>query len=779
MIIESLRLEGFTGIKRGLGLDEITLDLRDLAGLIAFEGQNGSGKTTVLENLHPFNQLASREGALYQHVLSRKAEKELSFSYGGAHFRTLLKIDCQSGKSEGFIWKDGISEVNGKISAYARYIQDLLGSPNLFFSSVFCAQNSKKLSEMTTGKLKELFSEFLRLDKLAEYESTAKQCGNVLTAKVGQIDTRIQGLKDRAVDKGGLKGEIDQIERDLVSISEKKAWCETEIKNLQVRADKLREIIAANAATLNRAKDIRGSIDRLNLELAAEKEAHEAAAGALREKYQGLKMDLSRIEAVLQEREKIEAAVKEERRVSGFLEKARQEFDALAPEIEKIRERIHASEKETQGLRQKLTEVENNQALTSLENRIRLISNTIEFAEEKIKDLDLKDPDCQSTTCRFIAGALDAKEKLPRLRADLKGAETEKDALVLEIESQRATIGQKIDGKTREIKADKLVLLERTGTLQIVKDNVEKFTVDLARLKDLAAKAPEIQIAEARAADITKAMEETAGRGKAAKQAWEEKVRITTEQIGAERDKVDQIEAAIDREAESKRDANQKDLYALDADRKELDEQILEKRESLARIRSEIQQVVAAEKELTALQEDRHRLLYEISEWAYLKNACSKNGLQAMEIDGAAPLITGYANDLLSRAFGPLYSVKFRTQDDEGREVLDIITIGEDGEEILLDNLSGGQKIWVLKSLRLAMTLLSKEKSGRIFETFFSDEEDGALDIDNARNFINLYQAFMEMGGFKSGFFISHKEACRAFADHVLRFEYGKGIDIR
>jgi hypothetical protein len=55
-----------------------------------------------------------------------------------------------------------------------------------------------------------------------------------------------------------------------------------------------------------------------------------------------------------------------------------------------------------------------------------------------------------------------------------------------------------------------------------------------------------------------------------------------------------------------------------------------------------------------------------------------------------APLITAKANELLSMAFGPLFTVKFRTQDEEGREVLDILTIGEDGEEVLLENLSGG-----------------------------------------------------------------------------------------
>jgi len=115
-----------------------------------------------------------------------------------------------------------------------------------------------------------------------------------------------------------------------------------------------------------------------------------------------------------------------------------------------------------------------------------------------------------------------------------------------------------------------------------------------------------------------------------------------------------------------------------------------------------------------------------------------------------------------------------RTQDDEGREVLDIVVILEDGSEVLLDNLSGGQKIWILMALRLAMTLLSKEKSGRNLETAFFDELDGPLDPDNSLNFISMYQAFMKAGGFKMIPFISHKPECRSMADNILLFEAGK-----
>lgn len=52
----SLTLNGFRGIRDGLGRDALTLNLERLAGgakLVAIAGANGRGKTTVMDNLHP------------------------------------------------------------------------------------------------------------------------------------------------------------------------------------------------------------------------------------------------------------------------------------------------------------------------------------------------------------------------------------------------------------------------------------------------------------------------------------------------------------------------------------------------------------------------------------------------------------------------------------------------------------------------------------------------------------------------------------------------------
>ena len=262
-------------------------------------------------------------------------------------------------------------------------------------------------------------------------------------------------------------------------------------------------------------------------------------------------------------------------------------------------------------------------------------------------------------------------------------------------------------------------------------------------------------------------------RGKELKVKWENRKSDLDGSINDASASLNEIKGKIDNEITVRIEKTDNDVAEVESTLFKDETSLNTIRASIMRFEHDLNDQKFLELDIDAANREKTKLQSDISDWTYLKNACGKNGLQAMEIDGAAPIITAFANDLLTQAFGPLFTVKFRTINEDGKECLDIIVISEDGEEILLDNLSGGQRVWVLMALRLAMTLLSKEKSGRNFETFYADELDGALDPENALNFVNMYRSFMKAGGFKDGYFISHKPECRALADNVLMFEEG------
>jgi len=825
MIIEKLRLKGFTGIQRGLGLDEIEIDFKDVSGLVALDGVNGSGKSTCIELLSPFNQLASREGALFRHCHLRDSERELSFTYQGHKYKTLIKIDCDSEKSEGYIWLDGEPVVNGKISAYAKYMKDLFGSPELFYNSVFCSQNAKKLSDLTTGKLKELFSEFLRLDRLVEYENTAKQCANVINGKAGQVDIRIAALKEKLAVKHNIESEYLVNSEHLDSLSFGLERKKAELKSFQAEVEKLKEKLAQNTIAIQRRADITENIGKLQKELDAEKSGAETEIEALKVKYREVSAELSKFEAVIS----LEAAIREAGNTETWLEKkiadASIKIDLLSEEITKTQTNIHGLESELQIKRQSLRDLDTNdptlKAIDTLifETQNKITAKTgvlvelskdrktfelelkIKQLKESIKKLAFRDPGCPeaNNSCLYIKDALAARESLPvaekkyqerrflvdeekawiqaeidQLNLAIKSTNEDREKRVSKIKEQKFLIAIEIDSMGQVITAGKANHQTHTEGLQALKHMVRTAKNELIVAKNLSGRLAELVIAITQKADIKQKMEEITASG----------TRLVAEKRRKEQEKLAQIQELVIKQAEIDKDINHGAETELaiakqnieDAEKQIplIEKKIAEVRDLISKANHDLSNMLDAEKELEQIQGQKDLLVRNASEWTYLRNACSKNGLQALEIDGSAPLITSFANDLLSKSFGTMYSVRLLTQDAEGKEALDIMVIDENGSEDLLENKSGGEKVFCLQALRLAMTLLSAEKSGRLFETAFSDESDGALDAENALNYVALYRSFMEVGGFKNFFFISHRSECRNKADHVLTFERGK-----
>ncbi len=90
--------------------------------------------------------------------------------------------------------------------------------------------------------------------------------------------------------------------------------------------------------------------------------------------------------------------------------------------------------------------------------------------------------------------------------------------------------------------------------------------------------------------------------------------------------------------------------------------------EQIAVTRKALEDSMQAKAEEVAVREKITKLENEISEWSYIRDACSKTGLQALEIDGVCPAITCDSNNLLSQTFGAA-SAWIETKDESGREV--------------------------------------------------------------------------------------------------------------
>lgn len=820
-----LRAKGFIGIKKGLSLDEIEVDLSNVTGLIALAGENGAGKSSFIELLSPYRTLFSRNGNLNSHTYLRDSEKDFTFEYQGHTYRTLLKIDAESDRGEGFIWKNGVSVVDGKRKSYDAYIENLLGSQNLFASSVFCAQNSKKLTDMRPGELREMFAEFLRLDRLQAYETTARQAISVVGGMTAQINNRIAALEERTGKKGELESRTLEVEAEIALLEAKRKESLARAEDTRLVIDQIKERVQENAGHRQRLKDLQADMEAIARETTTYRQQEIGETGALRQKYAGIKATREQAEAVLVNREQIERAATDEAALRVTIAGGEADIELWQESLSKEKLSLANLEMTRQQLRQKADALAQDATLLEIAHEITLLRSQIQQAtadltalgssrdllaaeaaiaqcRDKMKDLERKDSSCDSTACSFIVGALAAAEQLPVLEATKisilaeLGSKREgiKKALALlndaltvkgeqltaresDIKGLSAGLAAEMTAADGCIKSLKSLVTTTEEAISTLRQRLARHRLELKQLAELASKVADIRVAESRVADTETQLAEIAAQGAALKEVWARRIEEKEGQINAKTTLQHETASRIDTGAEESLKGAQEGLKASEATVESMGKQIEARRLSCAGMRAELTAILAAEKDLAEAGREHARLTSESSNWIYLRNACAKTGLQALEIDGVVPHLQYDANRLLCLTFGPNYSIRIETQDEEGREVFRVMVIREDGDETALENLSGGQRVWILKALRLALTLLSKNKSGRNFQAAFADEEDGALDVENARTYVSLYRAFMEAGGFESFFYISHKPECLASADHVLRFGQG-GISV-
>lgn len=886
MKIERVKLRGFTGIRKGLSLDEVSLDLSGLSGLIALAGPNGKGKSTLLESMTPWRSLASRSGALQHHVFLRDSLKEIFWTWNGDTYRSLIKIDAQSGKSEAFLYRGEVPIASGN-KGYDNTLREMLGTEALFFSSVFCAQNSEKLSDMRPGDLKSLFAEFLRLHLYIQYEEEAKKRRNDNQALADALENERKYLEGEVSRKADLLKQLPEKQARLDRFAGELEFKKTSIDKTNTSLFFLRKRVEDNRIHEARLKDLQAQGKKLADDWQKEKTAAEKGIAELKAKAQEVEGGIAANNLILEKKEEIRKAVIQEKDLSTQLQDAQKKKAVCDSEIrtsseslkslgiqavpivneialkEKIiarKDEIEAAVLKEKELSDTLKIIEeeyskvtaaqkavlaalgtNGRIQVDLGGEIRALKQdpqtvsleTAITAAKRRKALwDKRDPACTSTICSFIVDALKAEDEIPALEKALKDR---KDLITLQLEGKQKDL-QKIEDaltldrkkeatldlqwrklttqkeglnaellKVKPIAALKSSLDESLLKIDELRERlhniesqqaetarkldtlsaeaarlsalIEKLEADLKPVLELSGLKPSLDTATAKLEELEKrkfGLEGDILSGEnnllMRKLEFEDLFKKNVAAIQSAQQQVDPLAAAdLEQEEQSLKD--------LTASKETCEKEIASLRADLSALEAQIRDLEGKEKRLQEIQEKRAVILKEAGQWGYLKDACGAKGLRALEIDSVAPTISAYANDLLSRTFGPLFQVRFRTQNDEGKEVLDILTIREDGTETLIENLSGGERVWILKALRLAMLMISREKSGKAYGSLFCDEEDGPLSSDNAVHFISLYRSLMSMAGMETCFYISHRPEAIAMADYTLEFN-GKGVEI-
>lgn len=796
-----LTLTNFTGIRAGLGRDEITVDLRIAGELVAIVGPNGAGKTTVLDNLHPYRLMPSRATgyapgsfSYYDHTYGHAA-KVLLWEHAGTTYESSIVIKgagktksqecylheiCADGTKRTVVLPDNTAS-DGKSATYDACVNHILGSPELFFTTAFACQGRRTLADYTNSDVKTLMSDLLGLDSIREIGDRAKGIAAAARAK-------LEAVGDARAKVDALRATRDALERETAALQEQDEQCSLALCTYEATFKIASERVLALTQDQAGAALVAQQRERLKRRIADEAAEMQATFAALERRFHdaigsaegayrsaGRQVTAARAR-VTDSSAKIEALLV----TAGLRDSLRQRLDiatAIANTIAPLEVEIAAAEEAAREA--DAAERAASEATITLRAAVevaRAAKMALEAAERRsalVEQVPCAGMEMQNA-CQLLADAVAARANLDGLRQDFSAASAAHNDAIATHEAalaRRARHGAPPD--VAPLRA-KLKAAQQTH----------------ASLSGLASR---IDAADRAAAEADQETERLA--------ALETEVAAATDALADALAAMEQLERQRVSETAAAREANQKRMQAMEAelaalpqaDTAALDAAHAQRAEAETKLsgwrrrQNEIEAKLAVceerakmidseTKAAEAMTITASRLENEVAQWTLLAKACGNDGIIALCIDDAGPAIAGLCNDLLMTCYGPRFSVAIETQRETqagtAKETFDIRVLDADRDESKsIRDVSGGERVYINEAMTRAMALYQAQASGRHYECLFADESDGALDTEKKRQFASMKRRVLEVGGYRREIYISHSAEVQEAADAVIDME--------
>ena len=201
MKIGYIRLKSYIGISNGLGLDEIYIDLtKATKNLILIHGDNGSGKSTILNALSPFPDDNS------SFLPNRRAEKEMSVINGDIIYKIKIIHPINSkgerDTTKAYIYKIVKDEEinlnpNGNISSYKDILYTEFSLDPNYISLSKLSMDDKGLVDKTPSERKRFVNNVLdSLDVYNNIHKTLVKRSSIFKSMINNITSKIDHLGD-------------------------------------------------------------------------------------------------------------------------------------------------------------------------------------------------------------------------------------------------------------------------------------------------------------------------------------------------------------------------------------------------------------------------------------------------------------------------------------------------------------------------------------------------------------------------------------------------------
>lgn len=794
MRFDRLRAKGFGPFKETIDIDFSSLP----GGIVAVVGQNGAGKSVMLELLAGamFRECPTR-GSLASLATARDAFVEVHVVYGAA-LVLRQSVDGQSGKGESLVLdatgRPMLPDL--KVGAFDKWAARNLPSREVLFASTFAAQGAGGFLEMRAGDRKAVILRVLGIERLERLAETSRERLRVARGALQTVMARATDERARSTSTADLEAALETerasldaaearvrlsrerldageaLARDFEAGAERRRTALSRIRQLDARAAEARTRVSALWARINnnrtavaRSKEIRAADTRAeeiklrDLEIGSELRMVELERQAGAKRKSDAELLLRQSTSDVEKARKDVGRAKEAATTAASMRELPTLLDEANVAMHVAEAELCALERNEECLRLAIADGWTDRVDALREGVAGIAAGCTEPASE-VAEAILRDDDdaarrqqeaptefnaarekvraARATVTASRASIETLERRLSELKAHQRLASTLAtcEAELQRLEDQSATCDASVLSAARQIDS----LAERRRTLELERMRLAE---ERAEIIGVASLAPTLAAAETLLAELEPTVVEA---------------ELLVSKLAAEREDIEVPEELPPAPS----------LASLRADLDESTRAVRSHAEGIAVMQAKLIEAEASEARFLVLSDDARRLEADAADWSRLSEDLGRDGLQALEIDAAGPELTALVNDLLHASFGTRWTVSIEASrmSSDGKKVLEGLEVrvidSERGRDALAESLSGGERVLVGEALSLALTMLACRRSDLEGPTLIRDESGAALDSQAAAAYLAMLRRAADLVGASRVLLVTH---CRSLAE--------------